>query len=74
MTTQFWRTWGDIVTRVINSEGLPDTHECRDCPKHGGIGFDCHHLVRGRRMADRCQWCRDHGYEPGQDLPGQGAP
>lgn len=65
-----WRTWGDIVTRVLNSAGPPPEHECRDCPKNGGTGFDCHHLVRGRRMADKCQWCRHRGLEPGQEITG----
>lgn len=47
----------------------PSVHECRDCPKHGGIGFDCNHLVRGRRLADRCGWCQARGYEPDQEIP-----
>lgn len=44
--------------------GFPPDHDCRDCPKHGGIGFACNHLVRGRYRADSCLWCRDNGYNP----------
>lgn len=49
------------------------SHDCRDCTERGGIGFDCHHLVRGVRVADACAWCRAHGYRAGQVIPGQEA-
>lgn len=56
---------------IANSTGAGADHKCRDCIEMGGIGFDCHHLVRGRRLADRCKWCQQRGYEVGQVIPPQ---
>lgn len=61
------------VLALLASPPASLVHECRDCPKHGGIGFDCHHLVRGVRVADSCDWCREGGLTPGQVIPGQEA-
>lgn len=59
----------DQVDQLLLPTGPPAHHECHDCPKYGGIGFDCHHLVRGRRLADTCDWCREQGLTPGQEIP-----
>jgi hypothetical protein len=71
----FWSgPLGDAVHTLANSLQPPADHECRDCPKNGGIGFDCHHLVRGRHLADGCQWCQAHGLKVGQEIPRQNPP
>lgn len=60
-----------IQDHVARISGHRTPHECRDCLEHGGIGFDCNHLVRGRRLADSCRWCRDRGLVPGEEIPPQ---
>jgi hypothetical protein len=68
----FWASpLGDAAQLVANSGDPGAGHECRDCPRHGGTGFDCHHLVRGRRLADSCTWCQERGLTVGQMIPGQ---
>lgn len=70
MTNHFWSgPLADAVHILANSAGPPADHDCRDCVERGGIGFDCHHLVRGRYVADGCEWCRRHGYKIGYVIP-----